>query len=83
VQVDVASEELAELALQIDELEEAGPGIRSELDQHVDVALGAEVLTQNGAEEGEPTDAGAPAESSQPLRVDIDLKAHAAPPFRP
>jgi hypothetical protein len=41
--VDVASEEPAELALQIDELKEADPGIGGELDQHVDVALGAEV----------------------------------------
>jgi hypothetical protein len=81
-QVDVASEELAELALQIDELKEADPGIRGELDQHVDVARGAEVLTQDGAEEGEAMDAAAPAEGSQSLGVDIDLQAHAAPPLR-
>ena len=82
MQVHVASEELAELVLQIDELEEADPGIGGELDEHVDVALGAEVLTQNGAEEGEPKDAGTPAEGSQALSVDIDLQTHAAPPSR-
>ena len=82
VQVDVASEETAELALQINELKEANPGIGGELDEHVDVALGAEVLTQDGAEEGQATNAAAPTEGGQSLCVDIDLQAHAAPPLR-
>ena len=82
VQVDLASEELAELALQIDELKEADPGVVSELDEHVNVALGTEVLTQDRAEEREAMDAAAPTECSQSLCVDIDLQTHAAPPLR-
>ena len=82
MQVDLASEELTELALQSDELKKADPGIGGELDQHVDVALRAEVLAQDGTKEGEAPDAAAPAEGSQPLCVDIDLQAHAAPPLR-
>lgn len=65
VQVDLASEELAELALQSDELREADPGSGGELDQDVDVALRAEVLTEDRAEEGEATDAAALAEGRQ------------------
>ena len=72
MQVHLASEELGELALQIDELEEADPRLGGELDQHVDVALGAEVFAKDGAEEGEATNAGAPAEGSQSIRVDIE-----------
>jgi hypothetical protein len=76
MEVHFASEELGELALQIDELEEADPRIGGELDQHVDVALEAEVLAKDGAEEGETTNAGAPAEGSWSPRVYIDLQAH-------
>src|SRR5665648_20915 len=52
VQVDLAPEELAELALQVDELKQADTGVGGELDKHVDVALGAEVVAQHGSEEG-------------------------------
>jgi hypothetical protein len=81
VQIDVTSDELAELALETDELEEADPGIGGKLDEYVDVALGAEVLAQDGAEEGEAADAAPPTEGSQPFEVNVDLQTHAAPPL--
>ena len=40
------------------------PGL--EFHKHVDVAIGAEVVPQDGAEEGEPPDVVAPAELGEP-----------------
>src|SRR5450830_752894 len=81
VQIDLAPEELTEFALQIDELKEADARVGGELDEHVDVALGAEVVAQHGSEEGEATDAAAAAEARQALLVDLNLQTHGAPPL--
>jgi hypothetical protein len=76
MQVNVASDELGELTLQIDELKQADAGIGGELDQYVDITLGAEVITQDSAKGGEPKDTGAPAKGAQLICIDVDLQAH-------
>src|SRR6185295_1302371 len=56
-----ASEERGELVLETNETQSRHvSGL--ELDEHVDVALGPEILPQDGAEQGQPADVIAPAE---------------------
>jgi hypothetical protein len=76
MQVDGAPEHVAQLTLQVDELEQADVRLGLELDQHVDIALGTEVRAEHRAEEGQAVDVVAPAEASQPLLVDLDLQTH-------
>jgi hypothetical protein len=60
-----ATKESRELVLQPNETESRNmPGL--ELHEHVDVAIGAEVVPQDGAEEGESPDVVAPAELGIP-----------------
>ena len=42
---------------------------RLELHEHVDVALGPEVVAENGPEQGQPADVALPTERGDPLEV--------------
>ena len=56
-----------------------------ELDQHVDIAIGPEVVTEYGAEQGEPPDVMATAEVSDLLARDFDpsvTRCHGTEPGR-
>ena len=59
---------------------EAHPRARLELDEHVHVAFGREVVSQHGAEQGEASDAVAPAESGDPVHGDLDPGIHGRTP---
>ena len=48
--------------------------ISKKLDQDVDIALGAEVLAQNGAEQGESADPVLPAEFGDRIVRDLNLR---------
>jgi hypothetical protein len=51
LEVDVASDQVGEVLLEAAEGEVAHAGAGLELDQHVDIALGVEVVSQDRAED--------------------------------
>lgn len=71
VQVDGSAEDGGEFVLHGEE-REAGGGAGLELDEDVDVAVGAEVIAEHGAEESEAPDAVAAAEVGEGLARDGD-----------
>ena len=80
-QVDVASDDLAQLVLHADHVDEGDLGLRCELHQHVHVALRTKVGAQDGPEEGEAPDGIAAAKRGDALVIDGDVEAQTAPPF--
>src|SRR5450756_237072 len=79
-QIDAATEKLAELLLHARHREVADRGLGLELDQHVDVALGAEIVAKHRAEERQAPDAAAAAELADALVIDAHGQAHGRPP---
>src|SRR6058998_684937 len=60
-EVHLAPDDRLELVLGIDEIEQAPMGLRRERDEHVHVAVRAEVVAQHGAEQLESDDPPPPA----------------------
>src|SRR5436190_4934822 len=77
VQVDAATDELRQFVLDADERESRrSSGL--EFDQHVDVAIGCEVLAQYGTKQRESSDRMRSANLGQALALDSNAKDHPA-----
>src|SRR4051812_3934185 len=75
VQIDGPPKQLAQFLLHPEEAEAGGP-TRLELDEHVNVAAGAEVVPQRRPEEGETPNAVLAAEFGKSLLIDGHLRTH-------
>lgn len=77
MEIHSSTEDSGELLLEVEEREpRCMAGI--ELYQHVDVALGSEVVSKYRAEEREPADVMLATEGLDPAPVDRDLRDHQA-----
>src|SRR5688572_16145376 len=74
-QIDITTEQRLQLFNHLHPVEERMVGIRSELHQHVHVAVGAKVVAQDGAEEREFADLPLAAERLDLLLRDFDVHA--------
>ena len=52
-QIHVSSEYSAQLVLHPDNVEERAPSFRIETDQHIDIAIGSEIVPHHGAEQSQ------------------------------
>src|SRR5712691_3651489 len=75
VEVDPASQKISELFFELRQREVRITPVRLELDQHVDVAVGPEIVTKHGAEQRQPPDVMAPAEVGDPFAWNFDARA--------
>src|SRR5437867_13093487 len=70
-EVDPAAEDLCELLLDVEE-SEAEPCARLELDEHVDIAVGPEVIAQDGTEQGETPNVTSAAKLGEAFTRNVD-----------
>lgn len=72
-EVDFVAEEVGEVVLDVEDLPPWSVS-RFELDQHVDVAVRAEIVAQHGTEEGQPSDVVPTAERRERSGIDVDSR---------
>ena len=70
------TQQLAELALDRAEADEARDVLRVELDQHVDVARSSEIVAQHRSEQREAADVMPRAEIAERAAVNVELNGH-------
>jgi len=71
--VDVSAKQFPQLLPHGDPIPQAPRRIRMQTHQYVDVAVGAEIVPENRAEQREFTDQPFPAELGDPIAVDVGL----------
>jgi len=71
-EVDLPTQDAAQLELHRGELQEARASARLELDEHVHVAVGPEPVSQHRSEQGQPTNAMLLAESRHRILQHVD-----------
>ena len=76
-QVHVPSEYSAQLVLHPDYVEERAPSFRIETDQHINIAIGSEIVPHHGAEQSQLRNSPALAEGGDPVQRNSDSRGHA------
>ena len=72
VQIDLASELFAQLNLEASQTQQTHPSLGLELDEDIHVAVGSEVIAEDGPEEGQTAEVVGPAERLDLLIRNVD-----------